>query len=152
VLRVTLPSLNFEGLERLTAIRSLSDGSPIVLCLSTDRARSVRTGAMSGRTRELLAVLPLQPSIDQSSCPALCCVFRSAKLRYHGTSVSSVRKVNQNGPTIAAKACSNGVLNAFVDHGVARPAGRLESAEDPAPPRPSFTQLELLFEERGRTV
>ena len=30
--------------------------------------------------------------------------------------------------------------------------GRLESAEDPAPPRPSFTQLELLFEERGRTV
>jgi hypothetical protein len=97
-------------------------------------------------------VLPLQPSIDQSSCPALCCVFRSAKLRYHGTSVSIVRKVNQNGPTIAAKACSNGVLNAFVDHGVARPAGRLESAEDPAPPRPSFTQLELLFEERGRTV
>jgi hypothetical protein len=75
--------------------------------------------------------LPLpEPIIDQSSCQALCCVFRSAKLRYRGNSVSIVREVDQDGPIIATKARSNDVLNAFVDHGVARPTGRLESARN----------------------
>jgi len=63
----------------------------------------------------LLLLLPLNPVIDPSSRCRTRLISRSAELDYSRLVVGG--KVDQHSPLIAAQACANDVLNAFVNHG-----------------------------------